>query len=318
MEVQFAQMMDANRVFKLRDLNDGFTDPRMISLAYYQASLVVEHLIDTYGEPALRRFITAYGKGVETEEAMQQAFGASIDEIQASFDARIERNFAAMRAALKAPDLSVNRSLDELKKLAEDNPGSFRVQMALAEALREGGDSAGAIAAAERAFKVLPEAGGDENPNLLIAQISIEDGNTARAIQALEALVKVDTFDVESARRLAALVAREKDEARLLAAYERVAELDPFDVAAQAAVGRAALQRGEAARAVRHFRATLAGAPADMATAHTDLAEAHLAAGQRAEARTEVLAALEIAPAFERAQNVLLKIIDSQPPGGAR
>ena len=318
MEVQFAQMMDAGKVFKLRDLNDGFTDPQMISLAYYQASLVVEHLVETHGHPALRRFITAYGRGVETEQAMQEAFGVSIDQIQTTFDAYTQRTFAAMRDALKTPDLSVNRSLDELKKLAEDNAGSFRVQMALAQSLHETGDAAGAIAALERASTLIPAANGDANPNGLIAQIAIEEGNTARAIQALEALVKVDTFDVESARRLAALVTRERDEARMLSAYERVAELDPFDPIAQAEVGRAALRRGDAVRAVRSFRAVLAAAPADKATAHTELAEAHLAAGQRTEARVQVLSALEIAPAFERAQDVLLKIIEARPPGTAQ
>ena len=29
----------------------------MISLAYYQASLVVEHIVETYGEPKLRDLI---------------------------------------------------------------------------------------------------------------------------------------------------------------------------------------------------------------------------------------------------------------------
>jgi tetratricopeptide (TPR) repeat protein len=313
MEVQFGQVMDADRVFALRDLNDGFTDPRMISIAYYQASLVVEHLIARFGEPALRQFITAYGRGLETDQAMQEAFGASIDDIQRSFDAFIEKQFAPMRAALKSPDLSVNRSLDELKQLAVDNAGSFRVQMALATALHEADDPAGAIAAAERAYALIPQMTGDDNPNALIALIAIEEGNVPRAIQALEDLLKVDTFDVEQARRLAQLVQKAGDQARMVSAYERVAELDPFDVTAQTAVGRGALQRGDAARAVRHLRAALAGNPADKATAHTDLAEAHLAAGQRAEARTQVLNALEIAPAFERAQNVLLKIVESAP-----
>jgi tetratricopeptide (TPR) repeat protein len=313
MEVSFAQMMDADKVFTLRALavNEGFTDPRMISLAYYQSSLVVEHIVARFGEPGLRRFITAFGRGLDTPEAMQDALGTSIDDLQTTFTRFTEQQFAPLRAALKSPDLSTDPSLEDLKKLATDNAGSFYVQLALANKLHEEGDAAGAIAAAERAFKLIPQMNGEDNPNALIALIAIEENTPPRAIQALEELVKVDTFDVESARRLAFLVQREGDQARALAASERVAELDPFDVAAQTAVGRAALQRGEAAKAVRHLRAALAGNPTDRATAHTELAEAHLAAGQRAEARTQVLNALEIAPAFERAQGVLLKIIET-------
>jgi hypothetical protein len=51
---------------------------------------------------------------------------------------------------------------------------------------------------------------------------------------------------------------------------------------------------------------------------HADLAEAHILAGQLVEARRETLAALEIAPSFERAQDLLLQIIDAAPPGSAR
>ena len=45
-----------------------------------------------------------------------------------------------------------------------------------------------------------------------------------------------------------------------------------------------------------------------MAAAHADRAEALIANGQPAEAKREVLEALEIAPSFERAQDLLLKI----------
>ncbi len=53
----------------------------------------------------------------------------SIDQLQASFDAKIEKDFAGIRAALKAPEMQGTPTLDQLKTLAESNPGSFRVQM---------------------------------------------------------------------------------------------------------------------------------------------------------------------------------------------
>ena len=53
-------------------------------------------------------------------------------------------------------------TLEQLKTLATENPGSFRVQMQLADALRESGDTAGAIQAAERASRLIPAANGGE------------------------------------------------------------------------------------------------------------------------------------------------------------
>jgi tetratricopeptide (TPR) repeat protein len=105
------------------------------------------------------------------------------------------------------------------------------------------------------------------------------------------------------------------DAARTAAVYGLVAELDPFDVQAQAVVGRRALQQRDAARALRAFRAALAAGPPDKAAAYLDLGEAYFMAGQFGDAKRETLAALEIAPSFERAQDLLLKIIAAQPAG---
>ena len=57
MDMAFAQAMNEDKVLNLEVLNEGFSDPKLISLAYYQASLVVDHIVDTYGEPALHRFV---------------------------------------------------------------------------------------------------------------------------------------------------------------------------------------------------------------------------------------------------------------------
>ena len=312
MEVPFAQALEEGRLLKLRDLNEGFSDPRLISLVYYQASLVADHLIDTYGEPALWRLLRAYGEGLETEEAFVSAFDATIDEVQESFDARLERDYAALRAALETPEIPEDASLEELRAMAAGTPGSFGVQMRLAEALYQADDSAAAIEALERASRLVPAANGEANPNRLIARIAIEQDDTARAIRALEALVVVDSADVESARQLAALVEPLGNPARTAAAYTLVAELDPFDVQAQAVVGRHALRQRDAERALRALRSAMAAEPADRASAHLDLGEAYLMAGQFGDAKRETIAALEIAPSFERAQDLLLEIITAQ------
>ena len=41
----------------------------------------------------------------------------------------------------------------------------------------------------------------------------------------------------------------------------------------------------------------------------TDLAESYFKGGKRAEAKKQTLAALEIAPTYERAQDLLLKLV---------
>jgi tetratricopeptide (TPR) repeat protein len=312
MEVTFAHALDKGETLKLATLNEGFSDPRKISLAYYQASLVVEHIVETYGEPRLHALLRAYGEGLEDETAIKEGLGASFSQLQASFDVRLEKQYAGLRRALKTPEMKEKMSVDELRTLAAANPDSFAVQMRLAQALHAAKDGAGAIAVLERAAQIIPSANGANNPHTLIARIALERKDTARAIRALEAVMRVDHSDVESARTLAELVAPLGDAARAEDAYRRLVAIDPFDRDAEAQLGRLALKRKDTVTAVRAFRSVLGANPPDVAQAHVDLAEAHLAAGQYAEAKKQTLSALEIAPSFERAQDLLLRIAENK------
>jgi len=95
----------------------------------------------------------------------------------------------------------------------------------------------------------------------------------------------------------------------MTAALTRIVSLDPFDASAHTGWGRLALKKRDHLVAAREFRAALQTGAADKAAAHCDLGESYLLAGRRAEAKKEALAALEIAPSFERAQELLLNSV---------
>ena len=101
MEVSFAIALERGQALKLRDLNSGFTKPDTIALAYYQASLLVEHIVSTHGEAALRTLVRTYGEGVEGDEAIRKGLGVSIDDLQGSFDKMLDKRFASARAAVR-------------------------------------------------------------------------------------------------------------------------------------------------------------------------------------------------------------------------
>ena len=95
--------------------------------------------------------------------------------------------------------------------------------------------------------------------------------------------------------------------------YQRIVAIDPFDGEAHGVLGRLSMQMNQPADAVRAFKAVVALKPVDPALAYTDLAESYLKSGNRAEARRQTLAALEIAPSYERAQDLLLRIAEGRP-----
>jgi len=314
MDVAFAGMLNRGEAVKLRELNAAFQNPKTMSLAYYQASLLVEHLVTAYGDAGLRKLVRIYSQGLDTDAALKTALNTDFDQLQSGFDESVERQFGAMRKALVSPpegDL-LRTSTDLLKTIAADNPRSFPVQMALGRALRKDGKTDEAMQAFERAAQLMPLAGGKDSPHDQMAAMAIEKKDTARAITELTALVAVDFNNVDAARLLASLLRQEKidDAAKLRPVYERIAAIDPFDADAHANLGRLALQRNQADAAAREFRTVLALGPVDKAAAFTDLAESYFQAGKRAEAKKQTLAALEIAPTYERAQGLLLKLVE--------
>ena len=313
MEVTFARAMEQGKVIKLSVLNEGFSDPEMISLAYHQASLVVEHLVATYGEASLTKLLQAYGRGLESDAAIKEAFNTSLDQIQTGFDAKLERDYRSLITALKPPAVKTKPTLEQLQAMAKEDAASFPVQMALGRALAEAGDTPGAIAAFEKAAALVPAATGDENPNKQIARLAMAVKNSARAATALEEVLKVDHADVEAARELIPLVAGSPP-ARIENANQRLVNVDPFEASSQSVLGRLAMQRKDATAAVKAFRTVLATNPADRAAALVDLGEAYMLARRPADAKVQALAALELAPSFERAHDLLLNVLD----GGGR
>ena len=99
------------------------------------------------------------------------------------------------------------------------------------------------------------------------------------------------------------------DKRAMTVAVARVVALDPFDATAHIGWGRLALEKRDAVVAMREFRAAIQTGAPDKAAAHCDLGESYLLAGRKAEAKKEALAALEIAPSFERAQELLLNAV---------
>jgi tetratricopeptide (TPR) repeat protein len=327
MEVPFAAALERGEALKLRDLNAGFTRPDTIALAYFEAALLVEHIVQAKGEPALRALIRSYADGIDHEAALSKALGVTVDGLQASFDKALEARFGSLRAALRdsvvprgkgeATPARAEAAIDDLRAAAASKPGSYAAQLALGQALAAAGDKA-AFEPLEKAAALVPVAIGEDSPHAIMARLAEQIGDEARAVKEYQARLAHDHAALEPARRLATLAEKLKDEAAALLALQRIVALDPYDAPAHTALGRLALGRQDAATAEREFKAALAAGPADKAAAHCDLGEVYLFRKRLPDAKREALAALEIAPTFERAQELLLKTIRGPSDGGSR
>jgi tetratricopeptide (TPR) repeat protein len=310
MEVTFARAMNKDKVLKLRDLNAGFTKPDTIALSYYEASLLVDHIVKTYGQPKLNDLVRSFADGIDTEAALKRSLNVSIDDLQTTFSAALETQFGPTRRAIQDADTPVDtKSVEALRAAAAAKPGSFISQLALGKALADAHDAA-AYGPLEKAAALVPSAIGPESPHLLMAKLADDLGDPARAMKEYEALLAVDHTNVEAARTLAGIADKAGDSRLTVLALDRVVSLDPFDALAHSRRGTVALKQRDAEIAMREFRAALQAGAADKAAAHCDLGESYLLGNRPADAKKEALAALEIAPGFERAQELLLNAVE--------
>ena len=316
--LDFVSALNEGSVLSIRDLNSGFTRPETISLTYFQASVLVEHVIDAHGMAALQGLLRAYGEGLETDEALER-IGLDFDRLQESFDAAVEEEFGALRRALQQPKGEIPSEgperLTALRAQATAQADNFHVQFALGRAAFEAGaagDLEVAREALERAAELAPMATGFESPRGLLARIAQADGDPERAMRELEMLLEYDETSIDAVRLYASLAQEAGDDTRLGAAYERLIEIDPFDPIPHQVLGRMALGDGRTAIATRELTVALALGPVDRVAAHTDLAQSQLLAGDLAAAKRQVMAALELAPSYARAQDLLLAIVEAE------
>jgi cellulose synthase operon protein C len=313
-EASFVRAMVAGGTIPLAGLNAAFSDPGRIGLAYFQASLVAEHLVAAHGQEALHRMLRGYGKGLDDEGALRRATGAGLASLQASFERFLEERYGPMRDALTTPErvttVLTGGDLDALARAAAAHVGSHAVQLAFGRAALEAGDLDRAAGALERALALFPVANGPDTARGLLARAAERRGDLTRAMAVLEEGLAHDPVGVNEARALAGLAERAGDARRLDVAHARLVAIDPFEGPSHAIRGRLALQQRDAEAALRSLRLALVTGAADPVATRTDLAEGLLLAGLPGEAKREVIAALEEAPRFERAQELLLRIVE--------
>lgn len=141
---------------------------------------------------------------------------------------------------------------------------------------------------------------------------------------ALREVLKQSPADID--RAFAAFVQQRINDSARLAAARAAADYDslvvtgtaaslesavyiwPYDITLHTRLAELYARSGDRARALRERQVVVALAPVDMAEARYQLALAHHEAGDNAAARKEVLRALEAAPNFQRAQDLLLEL----------
>ncbi|MEX0601212.1 MAG: tetratricopeptide repeat protein, partial [Rhodothermales bacterium] len=137
MDLGFFSALERDLLLPLEQIDRGFTRPSFpgqIQLSYYHAGRLVKYVADTYGFEAIVDMLHALREGASDEEALAQATGADVAEIDRGFLDAMRREANAARQALEGlPDVLG----DEEAEITSESIGAARGPFF--ETLREGG-----------------------------------------------------------------------------------------------------------------------------------------------------------------------------------
>jgi tetratricopeptide (TPR) repeat protein len=249
----------------------------------------------------------------------RSVLGTGLDAFDSAFDRYVRERFARPLDALKAAapigagHAGGGHTPEGLSRRAAD-PTDFVAQLAMGQLLVEQGDPRGAIPYLERAKALFPEYAGTASPYWHLARAFSAMGDSARAVGELRVLTGMNGGHLEALLALADHLESLGDASGAVEALDKAMYVYPLDIAVHRRLAELCTELGDWPRAVRERHAVVALDPVDRAEALFRLAHAYFGARDLDRARTWVLRALEIAPNFTDAQDLLLEIHDARQP----
>ncbi|MCC6318529.1 MAG: tetratricopeptide repeat protein [Gemmatimonadaceae bacterium] len=298
-------------------LNDGFMRPRFameVPLSYSLASYVCEMIEQTHGIAGIRRLLEGYKQGRTSAEAFSAVVGTNAEEFDRRFDTWFRQRFAAEFRAVEgksAPGGQARRAIDE-EGVPWEGPLAETMRSAARAAADDKMDEA--ITYLTTAKRLFPGWADEGSAYHMLASIQLKRGDTAQAIAELSAISDRNESAFAENLQLARLRRATGDARGALAALERSVFITPFDVSVHDSLAVLAGATQQHQVAIRSRRAIVALQPSDRAGALYQLAVAYAAAGDVASARREVLRALDLAPNYEKAQELLLTLRKPEAP----
>ncbi len=325
MELAMIRALRRGQVLSLRELEESFTgQPERVALAYYQAALMVEFITQRYGFDRVLALLSHFRQGQKTEAAIQTALNQSSAAFEQAFLEFLQEKFQPQRVKTELPfatplDRSPSNTLGQatlakdgttLRQLAEKEPDNFFAVLLYGKYLAENKRMAEAEHYLRQAKSLLPVYVGPDNPYDLLAELYWQQGRQHEATAELEALTRRNGEALQAALKLGEWQLARHDTAAAAQALARALAIYPYDLRRQRLLGELYLALRQPALALPAFEAVLGLQPVDRADAYCDLAETYLQLGKRELARKHARLSLEIAPDYERAQEVLLRAVE--------
>jgi cellulose synthase operon protein C len=309
----FLAALRDGRLKPVSQLDDGFMRPdypEQVIHSYYQASLVFELIEDRWGFGAVREMLEGYRRGEAPDALFETVLGTPVERFDETFEAHMRERFArALRGLPGAGDRpGRDAPLTAIEAFSATRPDDFAVRLVLGARLAAEGRLDDAERHLRAAADIFPEYAGPDSPWLQLAAIDRERGDMAAAA---DKLARYDAIAESSYRTRVERAEILRDLGRHADAAEVLGEavlIWPYDLELHRQLADRYQELGDFAEEVLERRAVVALRPTDRAEAYYLLARAEWRAGDAAAARRSVLRALEVAPNYDDALELLLEL----------
>ncbi len=314
MDPQYREMILGDDLTPVSQLSGAFLSPKSplhLQFAYYESALAVEYLVENYGLDTLKRVLVDLGVGMPINESLTRYVG-SLEQFDQEF-----ADFARQRANELAPNIDWSRdglperaNTEQWAEWTTDHPNNYWGLRRYAQALMRAERWADAKQTLERLQTLYPHDKTSGNALEMLGRVHRELGDTRAEQAVLEELAAITSDSLDTYIRLAELSAAAEDWPAVAEYAERVMRVNPLLPRGQELLSRAAEKEERHEQAVEALQALAEMDPIDPADLHFRMARSLSQMGKREEARRQVLMALEDAPRFRAAHELLLELVD--------
>jgi tetratricopeptide (TPR) repeat protein len=288
LKLDYLDAIKNKKLLPIADLNNGFIRPKypeQVLVSYYQASLVADYIDEKFGFGAIKKMLALYKEGKGTADVFKESVNLTLEQFDAEFFKWVDAKVGTLEV----------KAFTELVSSGQE---------ALAK-----GETDKAIEILDRSIEMYPEYTDEHNAYEPLAEAYLKKGNKKAALDVLKKFMTYSETGFKASLTLSELLLEAGDPAGARQALEAAMYIRPMDMEGHQKLGDLLLTQKQYGPAVREFETLIALNPPDRASAHHKLAEAYFGQGNRQAARTSVMRALEIAPSYEPAQDLLLKIV---------
>ena len=278
-----------------------------LQFAYYQSALVVDFIVQTYGFDSLKNILNALGKGVKINDAIAE-FTEAIDDVDENF-----REFAEELAKETGkgfewikPEIP-ERGVVRMSDMLANNPVNYWVLTGAIEEYIAEGEWEKAESLLDDMFAKAENGFDTPLPHILRAKLNREKDDTDGEFSQLQQAAMIDGNQVEIFQRLLDISHERKNWDDVRAFALRVLSINPASKSAYRSLAEAAEQLEQPEVAIAAYETLLKLDPLNPASVHFAAAKLQLADDPDA-AKRHVLFALEVAPRYRAAHQLLLKV----------